>query len=142
MKQNWVIIRTVAALAVIFGSGVWVGHSFSPRETVEIVFPERPGASGKPNRPKLGPIEVKIVQTYRRQLDLNHEQMEQFLVLFEAQRKEVSGLPKGHSPEREKKIRELHENLRPILRPDQLPRLDRMMKDIEGRGRKGMLRDE
>jgi len=143
MKQNWVIIRTVAALAVIFGSGVWVGKSFSPRETVEIVLPERPGppGSGGP-RKKLGPVEAQIIKTYRNQLELNHEQMEQFLVFFQAQRKSVSGLPKGHSPEREEKIRELHEKIRPILRPEQIPRLDRMMEDIEARGRKGMLREQ
>ena len=142
MKQNWVIIRTVAALAVIFGSGVWVGKSFSPKETVEIVLSERPGPPGKPApRRKLGPTEAKIVQTYRRQLELDHEQMEKFLEYFQVQRKGVAGLPKGHSPEREEKIRELHDKLRPILRPEQIPRLEKMMKDIEARGRQGMLKD-
>lgn len=143
MKMNWIIIRTVAALAIIFASGVWVGHSFSPGETVEIVLPERPGPPGAEGRPrKLGPAEAQIIKTYRRNLNLNHEQMEQFLVFFQAQRKEVSGLPKGYSPEREQKIRELHDKLRPILRPEQIPHLDKMMKDIEGRGMERMLREK
>ncbi|MDB4537822.1 hypothetical protein N9230_04325 [Akkermansiaceae bacterium] len=136
MKQNWVIIRTVAALAVIFGSGVWVGHSFSPQESVEIVFPERPGLAGKPGQPnKLEPVQARIVKTYRRNLNLTHEQMEQFLVLFEEQREVVYSLPKGHSPEKTEKIRAFHEKLRPILKPEQLPGLDRMMEEIESRQR-------
>lgn len=134
MKMNWIIVRTIAALAVIFASGVWVGHSFSPRETVEIVLPERPGLPGDGGRKRvLDPVERRIIMTYRNRLSLSQEQFDEFMVLFEQQRKVVQGLPRGHNKERMEKIREMHDQFRPMLSEEQSKALDEMMVDIEAK---------
>ena len=134
MKMNWVIVRTIAALAVIFASGVWVGHSFSPRETVEIVIPDRPGPPGDSGKKRvLDPTEKRIIMTYRTKLSLTPDQFAKFMVLFDEQRKVVQGIPRGHNKERTEKIREMHEKFRPMLTEEQSIALDKMMADIEAK---------
>lgn len=137
MKQHWTIIRTITAMAVIFSSGVWVGRAFTPPKIVEIELPPKRIMKGPDDRPRnLSQTERRIIGTYRKELGLDPDQFEKFMELFVEQRKAVAHLPPGHSPERTKEIQKLHEQLRPILRPDQEKAMDRMMKEIESRTRR------
>lgn len=131
MKQSGIIIRTVAAMAVIFASGVWVGHTFCPRESApEIIVSQEP--SSRPQLPpKAGKMTARIAQHYRRELSLNDEQFQQFMPLLLEQQKKVADLPK-RSAQRAESVRKFHEKIRKIIRPDQEPGLEKIMKEVEG----------
>lgn len=135
MTQISLIIRTVAAMMVIFASGVWVGHTLFPRETVVEIpvsvtngvqkeeLPPRP--PGRPNA--RGP---RIAGHYRKTLNLDAKQFEKFLPMLREQQASVADLPLL-SKERVESIRKFHEKIRPLLRQEQQAGLDQIMREVE-----------
>ena len=138
MKQQWIILRTLAAVAIIFASGVWVGHILTEKKArdlvVEIAPPENLSPGRAAPRQRLKPAQRNIVDYYQRALSLDNNQFKKFVELFLAQQEELAQLPK-HVEKRTEKVRSLHEAFRPFLNPSQHEALDKIMSEVESKKR-------
>lgn len=126
MKNTWVIIRIVCALAVIFSLGIWVGRMTAPEGKIvrlnaqgkEIVMKE----NGRERGTRADKVTVLVVKRYKAELELTREQLEEMRPLFMAAGKEMVNYP-AYSEERIEILRRFHKQIEPMLDEDQRAKL-------------------
>ncbi len=134
----WFALFVLAVFCVGLAAGAIVGRRYgAPARAFDgagFVGPAGRGpGSGRP------PSAARLIDRLDRELQLTDEQRTGIQKIFEARRERLEGVQRDMRNRMDQEQRELQEEIRTVLTPEQLPKFEKWLEEdrTRGRGRRG-----